>query len=148
MTNNPIELYRRAKAAQRSAELEGLHDAAQAFAGIAQVILVEFGLDAAEIERRSREPLSKLAVLCRPLHSDAHDALALDLDEWRLCYDTRARSFFVEHEWHRWNIDRPSHEGASGSRLQSIDDYFGEWCNRVEGLKIELLFEAGHAPGA
>lgn len=89
-----------------------------------------------------------MPVLKREIAKRIKGSLQETEDWWRLCYDTDAQKFFVEHEWSHVNAYRLSAPADYGTERMPVEGYRDHGAAKVEQAKAELLAEAGHAQGS
>ena len=89
-----------------------------------------------------------MAILKREIHRKVRGSLAQDEDWWRLCYDTHAREFFVEHEWSHVDPYRTDNPFDVGTRTFSVDSYRGPHARRIPALQAKLLAVANRQAAA
>jgi len=66
--------------------------------------------------------------------------MAQDEDWWHLCYDTEAKSFFVQHEWHYVQIRTAKVD--QGTETHDADTWTGRGADRISAAKEILLEQA------
>lgn len=86
-----------------------------------------------------------MAIIRRQLKLVVTGSLGDKDDWWRLCYDTDAREFFIEHEWSHMNGYNVASPAVEGSERKSAEGYGGPGSEKLEQAKQELLAQAGHA---
>jgi hypothetical protein len=80
-----------------------------------------------------------MATLKRQIYRRVRGSFAQDEDWWRLCYDTQAREFFVEHEWSHVDPFRVDNPFDVGTRVISVDSYRGPHARRLAAMQAKLL---------
>lgn len=81
-----------------------------------------------------------MSILSEELASRTRGPMAENEDWWRLCYDTDAGTFFVEHEWSHTSIS--ALQTNSGTMRHDADSWTDQGAEKIEGAKRRLLERA------